>query len=52
MGRTQPRKAGDFKHPMGYDEWRWLTFWQPLLIAGGAGSVGLIVGVLIGGLGH
>ena len=52
MSRTQPRKAGDFKHAIGYDEWVWLTRWQPLLIGGLAGAGGLIVGLFIGGLGH
>ena len=52
MSRTQPRKAADFKHPMGYDEWRWLTFWQPLIIGAAAGLGGLLAGIIIGGLGH
>jgi hypothetical protein len=50
--RVQPRKAGDFKHPIGYDEWRWLTLWQPLLIGAGAGLGGLLVGVAVGLLGR
>lgn len=50
--RVTPRKAGDFKGSIGYDEWVWLTRWRPWMIGILSAAGGLLVGLALGGLGH